>query len=112
MLARPGARPCGLAEARLREVEGQGGQAGAAGVGTQMDEPRDAIATRTLQILDDVGQPVDKITVAIGRPRPDAALPDDWCCPGRVRTPGAEKHFRSMGVDAVQALGGAILAAG
>jgi hypothetical protein len=77
-----------------------------------MREFDDVIATREIHVLDDTASPVETVSIVIGRPRPAADATDDWCCPCQVRNHGSVCAQKAIGVDAVQAIDGAILVAG
>ncbi len=70
----------------------------------------DIVATRSLFVLDSQGHKIATVAVAIGRPEREPT--GEWHCGYEIAGPGFEGTYGSLGIDAVQALEGAILAIG
>jgi hypothetical protein len=75
-----------------------------------MDRPFEIIATRTLDILDDLGRPARQAFVHIGRPWQEPT--GEWALPYQIVGLGKGKVYRVFGFDAIQALQGVQLVIG
>lgn len=71
----------------------------------------EVVATRVLRLLGGETSPAKEVVVKIGKPKP---FPDgrDYFCPYQITGLGDEKVQYSGGIDAIQALHFAIVAAG
>ena len=75
-----------------------------------MSSLADVIATRTLQIADDAGQPSRDVRIVLGRPLEESS--GEWCCPYQIVGLGDEVIRRVSGLDAIQSLQSAMLVIG
>src|SRR5688572_14182455 len=65
----------------------------------------EVLGTRRLHVT---GKPRQIVTVSLGKPRPTPGTPD-WECPFRIRGAGINRVDYGYGVDAIQALIGALV---
>lgn len=75
-----------------------------------MNKLIDTIATRAIDVLDASGNPLKTVMVFIGRPEQEAT--GEWGCPFQIDGLGSGRPFRGFGLDAIQAIQGAMVVIG
>jgi hypothetical protein len=74
---------------------------------TQIDDP---IAQRTIDVVDAEGRVTGSMTVLLGRPMQEPT--NEWGCPFQIIGDGSDRCYWSFGLDAIQAIQGALLVIG
>lgn len=76
-----------------------------------MDKLNEVVATRILEVVNEHGQPVETVNVSLGRPQqePDAI---EWGCAYQIDGLGYDRPYRTLGIDGLQAMAGALLVIG
>lgn len=75
-----------------------------------MTHIKDAIATRSIDVLDANGALSGNVSVRLGRPAQEPT--GEWACAYEVTGLGFDRVVRVMGMDAIQALQAAMLVIG
>ncbi len=77
-----------------------------------MDKLNEVVATRTLEVLDEHGQPVETVKVSLGRPEQEPNV-SYWACPYQLDGLGHDSVYRgASGEDALQAMAGVLTVVG
>ncbi len=77
-----------------------------------MDKLNEIVATRTFAVLDEQGQPVEAVTVSLGRPEQEPNV-SYWACPYQIDGLGHDCAYRgATGEDALQAMAGVLTVVG